>query len=274
MSVIRLGLMDPAPRDSPLAVIALNSPDLSCALFHQLWTTADVRVCADGGANRVFDSLPAEQRDGSADWLPHAVKGDIDSLRSDVRAYLERRGVRVVHDPDQDTHDLEKCLVWLAKRQADGGGGGGGGIGAAGDEDATPHATKFTVAICGAFGGRLDQEMANINMLFRPTVFRQLVLLSLDSAALLMPAGKSVFVHEPAYQTHTCGLIPIGGACEQVSSTGLQWNLSAQRLAFGELVSSSNKIIAPEVEVNTSHGLMWTVQLMDEGAGGAAAGGK
>ena len=244
--MIRLGLLD-KPRDShsPLAVIALNSPDLSCALLDELWKAADVRVCADGGANRIFDGIQAEQRDASDDWLPHAVKGDIDSLRDDVRAYLEARGVAIVHDPDQDTHDLEKCLAWLAQRQAETEGGG----------------AIFTVAICGAFGGRLDQEMANINMLFRPAVFRQLLLLSPDSAALLMPPGTSVFVHEPEYQTATCGLIPVGGPCEQVSTMGLQWNLSAGRLAFGELVSSSNKIVAAEVEVVTSHALLWTIQL-------------
>jgi thiamine pyrophosphokinase len=40
----------------------------------------------------------------------------------------------------------------------------------------------------------------------------------------------------------TCGLLPIGGRVEAVTTTGLKWNLDHQALDFAGLVSSSNQV--------------------------------
>lgn len=42
--------------------------------------------------------------------FPNAIKGDMDSIRSDVRGYYTSAGVSVVEDDGMDTNDLEKCL--------------------------------------------------------------------------------------------------------------------------------------------------------------------
>jgi len=56
---------------------------------------AKMRVCADGGANRLFDELPgmlgsvgaASTAEARAHYLPDIIKGDLDSVRADVVAY-------------------------------------------------------------------------------------------------------------------------------------------------------------------------------------------
>ena len=58
-----------------------------------------------------------------------------------------------------------------------------------------------------------------------------------------------------------CGLIPVGGAVQRVTTTGLTWNLSGQRLAFGELVSSSNLLQDDVVSIETSDPVLWTVEV-------------
>lgn len=63
---------------------------------------ATLRVCADGGANRLYDELPAMLLGQSADavrsaYLPTAIQGDMDSIRPDVLDFYRQRGVPV-HD--------------------------------------------------------------------------------------------------------------------------------------------------------------------------------
>lgn len=61
-----------------------------------------------------------------------------------------------------------------------------------------------------------------------------------------------------------CGLIPIAGPVDCVHSSGLVWNIGGRRLAWGELVSSSNKVdpLANRIiEVQTSHSVLWTCSI-------------
>jgi len=69
---------------------------------------AALRICADGGANRLYDQVPSwrgvggpgAHADGAAAdaaraaFLPDIIKGDLDSLRPQVREFYSRRGVR------------------------------------------------------------------------------------------------------------------------------------------------------------------------------------
>ena len=51
-----------------------------------MWSKCNLKVCADGGANRLFDSLSPETR---ADCIPNYIVGDLDSLRPEVKEYYE-----------------------------------------------------------------------------------------------------------------------------------------------------------------------------------------
>ena len=86
----------------------------------ETWTTlgsvvascaAHCKICADGGANRLRDSL---QQLAAEQQLPDAVVGDLDSIRPAVRQQLQQAGVHIDDlSHDQDSTDLEKCLHHL-----------------------------------------------------------------------------------------------------------------------------------------------------------------
>jgi thiamine pyrophosphokinase len=164
-----------------------------------------------------------------------AVVGDLDSIPAEQIGKLQDEGIDVIRVWDQDRHDLDKAIDFLSQHDN--------------------FADFDYILVFGALGGRIDQEMANINMLFKyavDPVFSGKRILLLDSEnclALLLPGKWRILLGEKDTERHsTCGLIPIGGACV-VSSRGLGWNLSERVLEFGGLVSSSNFIDSSVVEI-------------------------
>lgn len=222
-------------------------------LFYSLWTHAQLRVCADGGANRLYDVSRAIQAQEMVP-APDYIKGDLDSLREDVRAFFAAKETVVLEDPGQSTNDLDKCLQLIHQHQE--------------EHCRTQDSAQdlFSVLIFGAMGGRFDQEMQNINALFRwHGKFQQLVLLSDETTArLLEPHVRHVITPNFAFETRTCGLIPVAGTCKETTTSGLKWNLSpGMETGFGGLISSSNHVddACEQVEVVTSHPLIWTTEL-------------
>ena len=53
-----------------------------------------------------------------------------------------------------------------------------------------------------------------------------------------------------------------------VRTRGLRWNLDGQGLAFGGLVSSSNRVVDPAVRIETSGPLLWMTELREVEGGG------
>lgn len=67
-------------------LVILNSDSFNSKLTASMWMKCDIKVCADGGANRLFDSLLPELR---ANCIPDYIVGDLDSLRPEVKDFYE-----------------------------------------------------------------------------------------------------------------------------------------------------------------------------------------
>lgn len=115
-------------------------------------------MCADGGANRLFDELPSmlseiaasETRDS---FVPDTIIGDMDSIRDEVKAFYVAHSARIVDlSSDQDSTDLKKCIRDIIAREK---------------AAVRPHEdAAITVVVVGALGGRLDHELANLSILY------------------------------------------------------------------------------------------------------------
>lgn len=84
----------------------------------QYTPTATHRICADGGANRLYDlahALAPKDPNAHLTYLPDIVVGDLDSLRPDVRTAYTTAGVQVVNESNQDTTDLQKSLTYASR---------------------------------------------------------------------------------------------------------------------------------------------------------------
>ncbi|XP_071492977.1 thiamine pyrophosphokinase 1-like [Diadema antillarum] len=226
-----------------VAVIALNRPlaDLQ-PLLAKVWDRAVLRAAADGASNRLTD-LPSQE--GSQRYIPDLLTGDFDSIRPEVKLALEREGSTVIPTPDQDYTDFTKCLkIVLQRLQVE-----------APDVD--------SIVVFGAFGGRLDQTLANINTVLTATSYTKLPIYLIGDASLacvLSPGAHRIEV-DTGLEAKWCGLVPVKCQCDRVKTTGLKWNIENQSMQYGGLISTSNTY-APQagaVTVATDQPLLWTM---------------
>lgn len=267
-------LSSSTPSDLRLALVMLDGGTARAedgGRFEHLWRTSSTRLVADGAANLLHDRLDEAAR---AATLPDLVTGDLDSLRGDVAAYYAARGVAIEKVAEQDTHDFSKCLRWLERRENVAGGT------ACGVASGTPPdvPSRLSVVAHGALGGRLDHVMANLNALYLRAsggadAFERLLLVSRQSVAFVLPPGRHVIVRNRRDEDGSCGLLPLGGRCDGVRTRGLRWDLDGQRaLEFGAAISTSNRVEAKEVLVETRSPLLWTAGLVQYGAGRGGGG--
>ncbi|KAA3471405.1 thiamine pyrophosphokinase 1-like isoform X2 [Gossypium australe] len=194
-----------------------------------LWKHAQLRLCADGGANRVFDEIPLLFPEEDA---------------SDVRRRYKPDGTKIIDKShDQDTTDLHKCITYI--------------------RDFAPDANKSSLCIlvAGALGGRYDHEMGNLNVLYCFSSLR-IVLLSDDSLIYLLPRTHHHEIHiQTSVEGPHCGLIPVGAPSRSTTTTGLRWNLNNTEMRFGGLISSSNIVVGEKVTVQSDTDLLWTISI-------------
>ncbi|KAL3644774.1 cAMP-dependent protein kinase subunit [Castilleja foliolosa] len=214
-----------------------------------LWKhAAQLRICADGGANRLYDELPLLFPNEDAveirkRYKPNLIKGDMDSIREEVLRFYKDLGTETIDaSDDQDTTDLHKCVAYIQDLP-----------------NLKNH--KLCILVAGALGGRFDHEVGNINVIcrFRNT---KIILISDDCLIQLLPSSHHHEIHvQSAVVGPHCGLIPIGGASKTNKTTGLQWDLSDTEMRFGGLISTSNIVKGEIVTVQSDVDLLWTISI-------------
>lgn len=174
---------------SKTAIIILNQP-LPTNLVKELWSKVPIKICADGGANRLMQ----------LNLIPQKILGDLDSLDSNAKSFYA--DVDIIHIDDQDTNDFEKCIQIIDKEASD----------------------IDQVLAIGALGGRLDHQMANINTLYKYSRLK-IYLISSESIAFLLDSGQHT-INSAVNDIfkNSCGLLPIGNGAV-VRTMGLKWDL-------------------------------------------------
>ena len=291
--------------ETVLIILNYPIPELS-PIFHHIWESSTIRIAADGGANRLYDysksmsksksgrSSKEEENENEKEeedlYIPNRIRGDLDSLKPNVRSYYENHpthNVIIEKDACQDTNDLDKALQVVCCSDDDDDDNDDDPT-TTGDDGHSRHrpvdSYSRRVIIYGAFGGRFDQEMASFAALYKwSSKFNyQLYLYSDETCAFLIPANIHCHIRLPYHENNnnnnnnnnnfeeenmfgegpTCGLIPLGCRCESIITSGLKWDLDGTiPLEFGGLVSSSNHIMEPIVKIFASHPIIFTAEI-------------
>ncbi|KAK9476302.1 thiamine pyrophosphokinase [Lipomyces japonicus] len=232
---------------APYVLVILNQPIGDLQLLQKLWSSAVLKVCADGGSNRLYDALNDETR---LLFKPDFIAGDLDSIRHSVKEYYESLHVPVHHFTDQDSTDFGKCLLQL-------------GIDHPGE--------SFPVVALGGTGGRVDQAFHSIHTLFKHEItadaddsadkkHRQVTLVSDESLTFLVGPGTQKVYTPRSVLGPTCGLIPISGP-SIISTRGLQWDVEDWKSSFGTQVSTSNALTSDEIIIQSDLTILFTVEI-------------
>ncbi|WVQ84572.1 thiamine pyrophosphokinase [Cryptococcus sp. DSM 104549] len=209
------------------ALIIVNQP-IRKDLLDRAWKAVDVRLCADGGANRLY------QVDTEQAYLPDMIKGDLDSLRSDVREHYESRGVPIKHDPDEYSTDLMKCIEEVPK--------------------------DYALVLLGGLSGRVDQTVHTMSLLHK--LERDIFVLDGESMAWVLREGEHTIHIDHNTMGQTCGILPVGIDSANVRTKGLKWDTDWVTSLGGNL-STSNHLLPEnkEVWIETSRPILWTVEI-------------
>lgn len=209
--------------NSSMTVLIFANGDLDeIAWIRPYLRSATAVIAADGGTNHLW----------RLGHLPDLVVGDLDSLSAETKQWLQTAGesVSVRQAPeDKDETDLELALLHAVDRFAD------------------------DIMIFAAFGGRLDQTLANILLLAHPgLVGRHIELVTPYERAWLVT--KETEIHGEIGDT--ISLIPLGGEVWVQGTSGLTWPLNNEKLAFGPARGVSNTLSAPVAVVSIASGTL------------------
>lgn len=195
------------------ALVVCNGEMPSRALIAPLLKRRPYILCADGGANRIR----------SFGITPHAIIGDLDSITDRTRHHFS--DVPVIHEPDQNSTDLEKALDHLLGLRV------------------------RSAVVIGATGERADHTVSNLSILAK--YHTRLALQFLDERCTIEAVRKRVRFRAPLGQQ--ISLVPMG-LCEGVTTAGLKYPLRSERLAFGVREGTSNEAVATTVTVSVRSG--------------------
>ena len=262
------------------ALVILNQPLRSYKreYVESLWNNASLRICVDGGANRLHEWCSTASTTTTTDLLlykmvPDFICGDLDSIGSSAVAFYASLGSKCVYLPNQNFTDFTKTIKFIVNcikhGQVDADLVSDAAATLANDDDDKNRSTllaslahrlseKFVVAelrrapieriYCLAdFGGRLDHCMANLNTLYdeclTSDVTLRTYLVTSESITFLLRPGENLISLEDgdaSLLNRYCGLMPVGRPA-RVSTRGLRWNMTDQLTQFGGLLSTSNE---------------------------------
>ncbi|KAJ6225972.1 thiamine pyrophosphokinase 1 [Anaeramoeba flamelloides] len=262
------------PIGNIMIILNYKIPKFLPALFHD----SHLVICADGGANRLYDAVPEHNR---VHYTPDVILGDLDSIRPEVRYFYENQGSTIQHFKDQSTNDLLKCMRWVdnwlkstygcalvlgeiekeMKRKL-----------AVNKDDYVKTnffnlskgidygMCSFNMFVMGAMGGRIDHEFANFHAALCFQQHRIFLFSDGNYTRWLHPGRHLIHINKQT-EGPVCGLIPLASVCRSCSTKGLKWNVENECLEFGKLISTSNEVADNHVFIENSDPLIWTIQL-------------
>ncbi|KAI4251404.1 MAG: hypothetical protein L6R42_008403, partial [Xanthoria sp. 1 TBL-2021] len=177
--------------------------------------------------------------------IPDFICGDLDSIRPEVRAYYEKKGTKVIQDPDQYSSDLTKSLKCIKNY-------------------AKP---SMHAVIIGGIGGRFDQGFSQLHHLYTATKESmlpngQIFLVNAQSICFLLEKGMNKITTPvgPGLFAENVGIIPVARP-SVITTKGLEWDVSDWYTEFGGQISTSNHIRSNKIEIETSERVLFTIEL-------------
>ena len=207
------------------AVVFVNGDIADYAAVPRWLRKDDYLIAADGGA-RHMEILGLS---------PAVIVGDLDSIDPALLSRLQKEGADVEQHPAaKDATDLELAI---ARAVRDG-------------------ATE--ILLLGAFGGRLDQTIANLLTMAHNSWTVPLIIAEGDQLARVLRGRQSVTLSGP-----TGGYVSAVALSEEVSGVtyrGLEYPLENATLRLGSTRGVSNTLASSPAQISIESGILLVTQ--------------
>jgi thiamine pyrophosphokinase len=213
----------------------INKTDETVDLPNTSIQKFDVLLCLNGtlpASKDFFDfftDIPIIAADGAAHKLqvlgisPTFVIGDLDSFRL-YDTHPDFLNTTIIHLPDQESNDFEKCLQFCCERNF------------------------HSILVCGFHGGIIEHSFNNWSVLMRYSQILTICVYEEGRYAVVL--RKSITLSVTIGEI--LSLIP--QPCATITTTGLQWNLTNEQLEFGVREGARNCAIAVNVSIEIHQG--------------------
>lgn len=245
---------------SRTALVVLNTT-ISNINVEKLWKSTELHICADGGANRLFNYFQLEE--DRSKHIPHFITGDCDSLEDSVETYYKAKGTIVIRQTTQYATDFMKSMQLVdlyflddsTRAQLSGGKineyDGLNELTLTSKTDADADLSDTIKAyILGGIGGRFDQTVHSISLLYRLSDSHphlQNFFITDTDLIFMIKKGKNHVKYELKLlfnkkdATPIMGLLPFENTVT-INSDGLKYDVANWVSNISGKVSSSNAI--------------------------------
>ncbi|GAV49077.1 hypothetical protein ZYGR_0N04820 [Zygosaccharomyces rouxii] len=252
--------------DKPSTLLILNQKIDIPEVFLEIWGHYKLKVCADGGANRLYE-LFGDDESARSRYLPDYIVGDLDSLKEDVKRYYRQKKVVIIKQLTQYSTDFSKCLDvialhWNSSAFAQ-------KVRSSTDENhsvelydglakwreklSDKSGIKINTLALGGINGRFDQTIHSISQLYQLSSNESqfnLCYLSSTDLIFLIPSQGTLLTYSKKFRHEcigNCGLLPLGRPTVLQETRGLKWDVGNWSTSIEEgKVSSSNRFVGEE----------------------------
>ena len=207
------------------AVVFVNGDIADYAALPRWLRKDDYLIAADGGA-RHMEILGLS---------PAVIVGDLDSIDPALLSRLQKEGADVEQHPAaKDATDLELAIERAVRDGA------------------------TEILLLGAFGGRLDQTIANLLILAHNNWTVPLTIAEGDQLARVLRGRQSVTLSGP-----TGGYVSAVALSEEVSGVtyrGLEYPLENATLSLGSTRGVSNTLASSPAQISIESGILLVIQ--------------
>lgn len=218
------------------AVIIANGPMPETPFPELRIRDEDLVICVDGGARNAL----------ALGFEPRLVVGDMDSIGTELRERLEKKGCRFIEHPSRKDETDSELAVRCALAEG---------------------ATELVML--AALGGRIDHALANVMLLAIPELSHVKARVIDGNQELLLVRDKIVIEGSVG---DVVSLVPLSGDVVGVRTEGLEYALSGGTLKFGAARGVSNVLVARQARVEIRDGLLLLVHHHQVPSGGVEPG--
>lgn len=163
---------------------------------------------------------------------PDVVLGDFDSCGdvSEIEKIFPRTAIEKL--PDQEHTDFEKALNWIMGKE-----------------------TPAKIIILGGLGKRMDHSLSNLMIAGRINPSVEIVFD--DEHEHVRRITPQTPLSLKGRKGTSLSLLPMG-ACEQVESIGLNWELEKAEFSWDRMVSQSNQCASDDVRITCKSGVLYS----------------